>query len=98
MLRQSQFRANQYAVILEPEPDRSAYNVYAPGLPEVHTWSAAIDEALCRAREAIELSLEVRAANGAAPPVGLTDASEVRFLSVEYDSRVAEARSVSRRC
>ncbi|MEA2666167.1 MAG: HicB like antitoxin of bacterial toxin-antitoxin system [Candidatus Eremiobacteraeota bacterium] len=52
----------RYAVILEPEPDGSAYNVIVPALPEAHTWGSSVEEALAMAREVIELCVEERRA------------------------------------
>ena len=50
----------RYAVVLEPEPDGSAYNVIVPALPEAHTWGATIEEAMRMAHDAIALCLEER--------------------------------------
>jgi predicted RNase H-like HicB family nuclease len=48
-----------YRVILEPEPDGSAYNVIIPAFPHAHTFGATVEEAMTNAREVIELELEV---------------------------------------
>jgi predicted RNase H-like HicB family nuclease len=48
-----------YRVILEPEPDGSAYNVIIPAFPHAHTFGATVEEAMANAREVIELELEV---------------------------------------
>jgi predicted RNase H-like HicB family nuclease len=49
-----------YRVILEPEPDKSAYNVIIPAFPKAHTFGRTIEEALANARELIELEIEDR--------------------------------------
>jgi antitoxin HicB len=54
----------RYVVVLNPEPDGSAYNVIVPALPEAHTFGETVDEALAMAREVIELCLQERQANG----------------------------------
>jgi predicted RNase H-like HicB family nuclease len=54
----------RYSVVLEPEPDGSAFNVIVPALPEAHTWGATVEEALAMAREVIELCVEDRLARG----------------------------------
>lgn len=43
----------RYAVILEPEPDGSAFNVIVPALPEVATFGDTPEHAIAMAREAI---------------------------------------------
>jgi predicted RNase H-like HicB family nuclease len=53
-----------YTVILPPEPEVGGYSVTASALPEVATQGETVDEALTMAREAIELSLEVRRDRG----------------------------------
>lgn len=70
----------RYAVILEPEPDGSAYNVIVPALPEAHTWGSTVEEALAMAREAIALCVEERRAQGEQLPP--SDAATVRFETV----------------
>ncbi|HEY0395315.1 MAG TPA: type II toxin-antitoxin system HicB family antitoxin [Candidatus Elarobacter sp.] len=57
-----------YRVILEPEPDKSAYNVLVPAFPAAHTWGATVAEALDNAREIIELEIEDRTARGEPVP------------------------------
>jgi predicted RNase H-like HicB family nuclease len=58
-----------YRVILEPEPDGSAYNVIIPAFPHAHTFGATVEEAMANAREVIELELEVaRERNEEIPP------------------------------
>lgn len=46
-----------YTVILTPEEDGSAYNVMVPALPGCFTWGETIEDALEKARDAIELYL-----------------------------------------
>jgi predicted RNase H-like HicB family nuclease len=48
-----------YQVILQPEPDGSAYNVIIPAFPRAHTFGATVEEAMANAREVIELEIEV---------------------------------------
>lgn len=48
----------RFTVVLTPETDHSAYNVSVPALPGCFTWGSSVEEALERAREAIELYLE----------------------------------------
>ena len=43
----------RYTVVIEPEPDGSAYNVSVPAWPGCSTWGETFDEALRMAREAI---------------------------------------------
>ena len=60
--------ALNYRVILEPEPDGSAYNVIIPAFPHAHTFGADVREAMQNAREAIELELECSHERGDVPP------------------------------
>ena len=53
-----------YRVVLEPEPDASAWNVSVPALPGCFTYGATPAEALERAREAIAGYLEALAKDG----------------------------------
>ncbi len=53
-----------YTVILTPEPAVGGYSVTVPALPEVATQGETVEEALAMAREAIQLSLEVRRDEG----------------------------------
>jgi predicted RNase H-like HicB family nuclease len=48
-----------YRVILEPEPDGSAYNAIIPAFPHAHTFGATIEEAMANAREIIERDEEI---------------------------------------
>lgn len=57
-----------YRVILEPEPDKSAYNVIVPAFPTAHTWGQTVEEALAHAREVIELEIEDRTDRGEPVP------------------------------
>lgn len=47
-----------YTIILEPEPDGSAYNVTIPALPGCATWGATVEEAIAMAKDAIAVYLE----------------------------------------
>lgn len=67
-----------YRVILEPEPDKSAYNVIVPAFPKAHTWGGTLAEALANAREVIELEIEDRRERGEPVP-----ASDIDTLVVE---------------
>lgn len=67
-----------YRVILEPEPDKSAYNVIVPAFPTAHTWGETVEEALAHAREVIELEIEDRTDRGEPLPP-----SDVETLVVE---------------
>jgi predicted RNase H-like HicB family nuclease len=71
----------RYAVVLEPEPDGSAYNVIVPALPEAHTWGTTVEEALRMAREVIALCIEERQARGEDIPPG--DAGAALLEAVE---------------
>ena len=55
-------------MILEPEPDGSAYNVIIPAFPHAHTFGMDVTEALQNAREVIELEVECARENGIAVP------------------------------
>ena len=70
----------RYVVVLEPEPDGSAYNVIIPALPEAHTWGATVPEALTNAREVIQLCIEERRAQGDDIPP--SDADRARLETV----------------
>jgi antitoxin HicB len=67
-----------YRVILEPEPDKSAYNVIVPAFPKAHTFGSTIEEALANARELIELEIEDRTECGEPVPP-----SDVETLLIE---------------
>ncbi len=69
-----------YSVILEPEPDGSAWNVVVPALPEAHTWGETPEHAMEMAREVIELCLEERRDRGDEIPV--SDAARTRLVTV----------------
>ena len=53
-----------YRVVLEPEPDGSAWNVTVPSLPGCFTYGKTVAEALERAQEAITGYLEALAKDG----------------------------------
>jgi antitoxin HicB len=59
--------AAQYACNFRPEPE-GGYTVTCPAFPEIVTYGASLDEARARAREAIELCLEVYREEGRAWP------------------------------
>jgi predicted RNase H-like HicB family nuclease len=56
-----------YRVILEPEPDGTAYNVIVPAFPHAHTFGSSVAEAMANGREVIELE-EARSRRDAIPP------------------------------
>ena len=53
-----------YRVILEPGPDKSAYNVIIQAFPKAHTWGSTLAEALANAREVSGLESEDRQGRG----------------------------------
>ena len=71
-----------YRVILEPEPDKSAYNVIVPAFPHAHTWGSTIDEALVHAREVIGLEIEDRTERGERVPPSDVDTLVVETVTV----------------
>ncbi len=56
-----------FTIVLTPQPD-GGFSVTVPALPEVVTEGDTEEEALVMAREAIELALEYRLAQGEAVP------------------------------
>ncbi|HTX56660.1 MAG TPA: type II toxin-antitoxin system HicB family antitoxin [Candidatus Acidoferrales bacterium] len=73
-----------YTVILTPEPEAGGYSVTVPALPEVATQGETVEEALAMAREAIELSLEVRRDEGDPIPADVTPLEQ--RVHVEIDA------------
>jgi predicted RNase H-like HicB family nuclease len=73
-----------YRVVLEPEPDKSAYNVIVPAFPTAHTWGATVEEALVHAREVIELELEDRAQRGEPVPPSDVDTLVIETVTVSH--------------
>ena len=71
-----------YRVILEPEPDKSAYNVIVPAFPKAHTFGNTVEEALANAREVIELELEDRTASGEPVPPSDVETLLVKTVTV----------------
>jgi antitoxin HicB len=59
----------RYPIVLTPDPD-GGFVVSVPALPEVCTQGETEAEALSNAREAIELAIEHRVAEGDAVPDG----------------------------
>ncbi|MDE2481579.1 MAG: type II toxin-antitoxin system HicB family antitoxin [bacterium] len=68
----------EYAVVLEFDPEAGAYAALVPALPEIATSGVTVEEALANAREAIELALEVRTAEGEKIPLS----DDVRHVKV----------------
>ena len=58
-----------YTIILEPEPDGSAYNVIVPALPGCLTFGETVEEAIENAKEAIGLHIEGLIAHGQEVPI-----------------------------
>ncbi len=71
-----------YRVVLEPEPDKSAYNVIVPAFPKAHTWGGTVDEALAHAREVIELEIEDRRERGEPVPPSDVDTLVVETVTI----------------
>ena len=72
-----------YRVVLEPEPDRSAYNVIVPAFPKAHTWGETVEEALAHAREVIELEIEDRTERGEPVPPSDVETLLLETITVE---------------
>ncbi len=73
-----------YTVVLTPEPEAGGFSVTVPALPEVATQGETVDECLANAREAIELSLEVRRDEG--DPIPGDAVPAVQLVHVEIDA------------
>jgi antitoxin HicB len=58
----------QYTVLLEWDPEASAYSVVVPALPGCTSMGRTLDEALANGREAIELYIEDLVAEGEPVP------------------------------
>jgi predicted RNase H-like HicB family nuclease len=48
-----------YTVVLTPDPEDGGWNVTVPALPGCFTNAETVDEALARAKEAIEVYLNI---------------------------------------
>lgn len=72
-----------YTVILTPEPNVGGYSVTVPALPEVATQGETVEEALAMAREAIELSLEVRRDEGDPIPADVSPLEQRIHVEIE---------------
>jgi predicted RNase H-like HicB family nuclease len=72
----------RYTVVLDPEPDGSAYTVIVPLLPGVVTFGATVDESLAKAREAIACHLEGLANDGEELPM---ESEELIVTGVEIE-------------
>jgi len=73
-----------YTVILTHEIEAGGYSVTVPALPEVATQGETLEEALANAREAIELSMEVRRDEG--DPIPPDVDPDVRRVHVEIEA------------
>jgi predicted RNase H-like HicB family nuclease len=71
-----------YRIILELEPDQSAYNVIVPAFPKAHTCGNTVAEALAHAREVIELEVEDRTTRGEPLPPSDDDTITVETITV----------------
>ena len=70
-----------YTVVLEPgDEDEGGFVVSVPALPEAHTQSDTVEEALANVREVIELCILSRRDHGEEIPRG--DAGSTRIESV----------------
>ena len=72
-----------YTVILTPEPETGGFSVTVPALPEVATQGETVENALANAREAIELSLEVRRDEGEPIPADAVPAVQRVHVEIE---------------
>jgi antitoxin HicB len=72
-----------YTVILTPEREAGGYSVSVPALPEVATQGETVEDALAMAREAIELSLEVRRDEGEPIPADVTPLEQRVHVEIE---------------
>ena len=61
-------RPQSYTITLRPEPE-GGFTVLVPAFPEIVTYGEDVPEALAMAKDAIELSLEHRIAEGMDVPV-----------------------------
>ncbi|HEX3467897.1 MAG TPA: type II toxin-antitoxin system HicB family antitoxin [Candidatus Elarobacter sp.] len=71
-----------YRVILEPEPNGSAYNAIILAFPTAHTFGSTPEEALANAREVVELEIEDRIAQHEPIPAGDVDRVVVDSVTV----------------
>ncbi|MGH2561465.1 MAG: type II toxin-antitoxin system HicB family antitoxin [Thermomicrobiales bacterium] len=77
----------RYTVVLDPEPDGSAYTVTVPVLPGCVTWGETIDEALANAREAIRVHVRGLAKAGDPVPV---ESPDLIVTGVEVKAPIGE--------
>jgi antitoxin HicB len=70
-----------YTIILEPDPN-GGFVVHVPALPEVCTQGETESEAIANAREAIELAVEERIAEGENVPSD--QYPQIRKVSVSF--------------
>jgi antitoxin HicB len=70
---------NTYSVILRPEPE-GGFTVRVPALPEIVTYGADEAEAMAMAKDAIELVLQSRKADG--EPIPAPDGPIFREITV----------------
>jgi len=76
----------KYAVLLEPEPDGSAYNVIVPAFPEISTFGKDVEHALEMAQDAISLSLAYRREQGLEIPPSDADEARLERVSVSISA------------
>lgn len=60
---------SHYTVLLDPEPDGSAYTVTVPVLPGCITWGSSIEAALANAEEAIRCHVIGLTQDGESVPI-----------------------------
>ena len=70
-----------YTIVLEPDAD-GGFVVHVPALPEVCTQGETEAEALANAREAIELAVEERLAEGESVPAD--QVPQIRKILVSF--------------
>jgi predicted RNase H-like HicB family nuclease len=82
----------RYTVVLDPEPDGSAYTVTVPALPGVVTWGETIPEALAKAREAVHCHIAGFAQDGESFPV---ESPGLVITTVEVSDPMAKGLAVA---
>jgi predicted RNase H-like HicB family nuclease len=73
----------RYTVVIDAEPDGSAYNVSVPALPGCFTWGETFEEAMRMAREAITGHVAALRDLGEEVPIEGANAPIVTVVDVE---------------
>lgn len=73
----------RFTVVIDAEPDGSAYNVSVPALPVCYTWGDTFEEAVRMAREAIAGHVAALRDLGEAVPVEGGNAPIVTVVDVD---------------